>query len=248
MRFADKVALVTGGGSGIGQAVVRILVAEGARTVVCDRVGAGIVVAAARDAGGTAIAVDADVTASDQVASLFTAIDDAYGRLDCAVNCAGVPSCYKPLIEQSEEEFDRVININLKGMWRCLGHELRMMSRTGGGAIVNIASALGQKAVPGASEYVASKHAVIGLTRAAALEHAREGIRINAVSPGTTVTGITSELIKNEQTRDHLAQSHPMGRLGHPDEIAKAVVWLLSDDASFATGTIMNVDGGWTAG
>jgi NAD(P)-dependent dehydrogenase (short-subunit alcohol dehydrogenase family) len=247
MRFADKVALVVGGGSGIGLAVARMLVSEGASTVICDRRGAGAAADALRGVDGAVVGRDADVTMTGQVASLFLEISETYGRLDLAVNCAGVGSCNKPLVDQSEEEFDHVLDINLKGLWRCLGHELRMMMRTGG-AIVNIASALGHRAVPGASEYVASKHAVIGLTRAAALEHAKDGIRINAVSPGTTVTGITSDLIRDEQMRDHLAQAHPMGRLGLPEEIASAVAWLLSGDASFATGTIVNIDGGWTAG
>jgi NAD(P)-dependent dehydrogenase (short-subunit alcohol dehydrogenase family) len=170
-----------------------------------------------------------------------------FGRLDFAFNNAGVEQALTPLADQTEETFDRVMNINVKGVWLSLKHEVPAMSRTGGGAIVNNSSIGGVVAVALAPIYVASKHAVVGLTKAVALEYAKQNIRVNAVAPGTIETRMFYEVAKDPETREMFAAGTPIGRVGKPQEVADTVTWLCSDHASFVTGHTLAVDGGYTA-
>ncbi len=244
--LAGKVALVTGGASGIGRATALLMAQEGARVVVADRDGEGAArtAAAITQAGGTARGHAADVTDEAQVAAMVEAALSAYGALDCAFNNAGVaPSEAQPLAEISAEEWGRVININLTGVFLCMKHEIPAMR--GSGAIVNTASIAGRIALPKAGAYVAAKHGVIGLTKVAALDHAKDGVRVNAVCPGYVETPLASRGI--ERRRDAILARVPLGRIGTVEEIAEVVVWLCSDHARFVTGEAIAADGGHTA-
>jgi len=245
--FEDQVAFVSGGGSGIGRATALALGARGAKVVVCDRSGTEAVAQSIRDAGGAAMPVTADVAVAADVDLAFRMAMDAYGRLDLAVNCAGITSCGLPLVEQSEDQFDRVIAVNLKGMWLCLSREIRLMQVAGAGAIVNVSSVLGHKAEANCSEYVASKHGVVGLTKSAALENAATGVRINAICPGSVETAMTAHAVADPAANAFMVGLHPIGRIGQPAEITNAILWLLSPQASFVVGAIIAVDGGWAA-
>ncbi len=247
-----KAALITGGGNGIGRATALAFAREGARLVVADleHDAAQAVVAEIDASGGQAIAIGGDVTKSDDVAALVAAATSAYGRLDCAFNNAGIAPYQlgaqgQTTAEWSEEAFDRMIAVNLKSVWLCMKHELPAMQAAGGGAIVNTASIAGLVGLRFSSAYVAAKHAVIGLTRAAALEYGREAIRINAVCPGYVETRMTTT--SRSIFGDYLVASTPLGRLGTPPEIAELVAWLCSDRASFVHGAAYAADGGWTA-
>lgn len=248
--LAGKVALVTGGGSGIGRAAAVALAGAGAAVVVSDLAGdAGPdAVATIRDAGGTARFVAADVTQAREVEALIARTVAEHGRLDCAFNNAGVEGAVRPLTELSEAEWDDVLNVNLTGVWRCLRWEIPQMRAQGSGSIVNTASILGQVGCREAAAYTASKHGVVGLTRAAALETADAGIRVNALCPGYVRTPMVNRVFALDPgTEASVTARHPMGRLGTPEEIAAAVVWLLSDAASFVTGQAWPVDGGYLA-
>ncbi len=247
-----KAALVTGGGNGIGAATALAMAREGARLVVADieREQADATVAAINAAGGQALAAGGDVTRSDDVAALVAQTLSAYGRLDCAFNNAGIAPYQlgaqgRTTAEWSEEAFDRMIAVNLKSVWLCMKHQLPAMQAGGGGSIVNTASIAGLVGLRFSSAYVAAKHAVVGLTRAAALEYGAEGIRINAVCPGYVETRMTET--SRSIFGDRLVASTPLGRLGNPPEIAELVVWLCSDRASFVHGAAYAADGGWTA-
>jgi len=246
--LAGSVALVTGAGRGIGLATAKALADAGASLVVADRDEEAIGTAAEglRSAGHNAIAVTCDVTDKAQVAAMIERGVRTYGRLDAAFNNAGVNSDGAPLLDTSDEEFDRIINVNLRGVWNCMKAELRQMTSQGAGVIVNCSSIGGMVGSKGRSAYSASKHAVIGLTRSAALDYATLGIRINAVCPGIINTPMAVEVTKNydpEIVRAMVARE-PIGRFGEPEEIAAAVVWLCSPAASFMVGHAMAVDGG----
>ena len=245
-----KVALVTGAGSGIGRATALVFAREGAKVVVSDIVveGGEETVQQIKAAGGEAIFVKADVSKGADVEALITQTVETCGRLDCAFNNAGIEGGVKPTIDCTEEEFARTIAVNLTGVWLCMKHEIQQMLSQGGGTIVNTASVAGLVGFPGLPDYVASKHGVLGLTKTAALEYAKSGIRVNAVCPGVIQTPMVERGAQLSPGFDELAVSmEPVGRFGQPVEIGEAVVWLCSDAASFVTGHPMTVDGGLVA-
>lgn len=249
-QVQGKVALVTGGASGIGRATALVFAREGAKVVVSDVVSSGgeETVALIKGAGGDALFVKADVAQPAEVDALISRVVTAYGRLDCAFNNAGIEGVMATTVECTEENWDRTLAINLKGVWLCIKAEIAQMLKQGGGAIVNTASVAGLVGFAGLPAYVASKHAVVGLTKTAALEYAKSGIRINAVCPGVIHTPMVERLFRdNPQAGERIAALEPVGRLGKPEEIAEAVVWLCSDAASFVTGLPMAVDGGLIA-
>lgn len=247
-RFEGKVALITGGGSGMGRATALRFASEGASVVVADisEPGGQETVDRIHAAGGVGQFVATDVTQASEVSMLIEHTIASYGRIDCAFNNAGITNpVTAPLHELTEENFDREIAINLKGVFLCLKYEIPHMLEAGGGAIVNTASVLGLIGAPGKADYVASKHGVYGLNKSAALDYAKHGIRINAVCPGaidTPMLAYTSG--KNPQVQEQLQQTLPMGRIGRPEEIAETVLWLCSDAASYVTGQAISVDGG----
>ena len=248
----NKTALVTGAGSGIGRATSLALAREGARVVVSDinAEGAEATLSIIKERGGEGVFVHADVSKAADVEALVTGVIQTYGRLDCAYNNAGVEGYMEGrLHEYPEDIWDRLIDINLKGVWLCLKYEIPRMLEQGGGAIVNTASAAGLVGSRRLAAYVASKHGVVGLTKAAALEYARDGIRVNAVCPGIIDTPMMDRLIAGRQDdyEATIPTRQPVGRLGTPEEIAEAVAWLCSDAASLVTGIAMSVDGGFTA-
>jgi NAD(P)-dependent dehydrogenase (short-subunit alcohol dehydrogenase family) len=248
-----KAALITGGGGGIGRATALAFAREGARVAVAD-----VVIDAARETvaqvnagGGQAISLPGEVTRDAEVRAMIEAVVDAYGRLDCAFNNAGIAGWHveaagKKTAEWSEEAFDRMIAVNLKGVWLCMKHEIVQMLAQGGGAIVNTASIAGLAGLPTSSAYVAAKHGVVGLTRTAAIEYAEAGIRVNAVCPGFIRTPMTAPMTP-QRSEAAMAQT-PARRKGEPEEIAEMVVWLASERASYVTGAAYNVDGGFMAG
>jgi len=247
-RFEGKVALVTGSGSGIGRATALAFARENARVVVADIdvPGGEETVRSIRENGGEAVFIQTDVSHEDEVASLIETAIDTYGRLDCAHNNAGINGDLDGITTCTMENWDRVVNINMKGVWLCLKYEIKRMKRQGGGAIVNTSSTSGLVGAPGAPAYTASKHGVAGLTRAAALEFAKKGIRVNAVCPGTSRTPFMQRLI-DAGLEDYITGLIPAGRLGEPEETASTVLWLCSDEASFITGAMITIDGGLTA-
>ena len=247
-RFEGKVAMVTGGGSGMGEAASLAFAREGAKVVVLDMncESGSDTVAQIERADGQALYRQADVSNESEVESAVRAVVDAYGALDCAFNNAGFVGSDAKIVEYLESEWDRLIDVNLKGVWLCMKHQIKQMLAQGSGAIVNNSSALGLVG-GGSGAYAASKHAVVGLTKTAALEYARDGIRINAVCPGPTATPPLLRLLDDPERHRRSAERIPMGRLGQPSEIAEAVLWLCSDAASFVTGSAFSVDGGHVA-
>lgn len=243
----QKVAIITGGSSGIGRATALALAKEGTRVAIAARRAkeGEETVHLVNEAGGEGIFVKTDVTNEDDIRSLLEETVKMYNRLDYAFNNAGIGEVTTPLIEQTSNVFDQIMNVNVKGVWLCMKYEIPYMIRSGGGAIVNMSSAAGVMGFPQKPIYVASKHAVLGLTKSAALEYAKSGIRINAIAPGSidtdTFRGVAGI---NKQFLELLKSMHPIGRLGDPEEIANAVVWLLSDRASFVLGHTLLVDGG----
>jgi NAD(P)-dependent dehydrogenase (short-subunit alcohol dehydrogenase family) len=242
-----KVALVTGGSSGIGRATALALAAEGARVVVAGRRMPELeeTVALVRSAGGTADACKADVAVKADVARMVAFTVERHGALDMAFNNAGIEGTpFVPLAEYSDETFDEVIATNLKGLFLCMKHELPHLLESKG-AIVNMASVAGLSGGRVGAGYYASKHGVVGLTRSAAVEYADKGVRINAVAPGVIRTAMADRAFLHSESITALVTSrHPMGRLGYPEEVAQAVVWLCSPAASFTTGHVLPVDGG----
>ena len=250
-EFEGKVALITGGGSGIGRATAMAFAREGAQVVIGNRnIERGEeTVSIIRKAGGTASFQRTDVIVPAEVEALVEHAVNTCGRLDIAFNNAGIEGDVKPtLIDQSEANFDSVMDINVKGVWLSMKYEIPQMLKTGGGAIVNCSSVAGVIGFPGIGIYSASKHAVIGLTKAAALEFSAQGIRVNAVNPAVIDTEMADRITDGMNVKkDDLTTFHPIGRLGRVEEVAEAVLWLCSDKASFVTGHSMMVDGGFTA-
>lgn len=249
-QLDGKVALVTGSGSGIGRATALACARQGARVVVADLAVAGgeETVSIIKNNGGEATFVPVDVTKAPEIEAMVTHAVATYGRLDCAHNNAGVGSLTRaPLADYPEEDWHRILAVNLTGVWLCMKYELPQMLRQGGGAIVNTASIAGLVGLPTTSAYVASKHGVIGITRTAALEYARQGIRVNCVCPGYIRTPMTARHMNDPERLAQLEAREPIGRVGTPEEVAEAVVWLCSDAASFVTGHTMTVDGGYMA-
>lgn len=250
-KLAGKVALITGGGAGIGRATALAFMNEGAKVAVVD-INAASAKAVADEliaAGGEAMSVAADVSKSEQVAAMVAEVVARFGRLDVAFNNAGIDIEHEPLAKTSEEMFDKLMAVNVKGVWLCLKYEIeQMLKQGGGGAIVNTSSIGGLIAAPRQPIYGATKHAVLGMTKAAAVEYGRKGIRVNAVCPGVIDTEMTARAIEREPKREaYIQQAHPIGRLGRAEDIARAVVYLCSDDASFVLGHSLAVDGGFTA-
>jgi NAD(P)-dependent dehydrogenase (short-subunit alcohol dehydrogenase family) len=247
----SKVALVTGGTSGIGKATVIAMGAAGAKVVFSGRREAeGEDVAnSIRKSGAECLFVRSDISSEADVQALIGQTVATYGRLDCAFNNAGIESPAKPLHEHSLEHFDNLMAINVRGLFLCMKYEIQQMMNQGSGVIINNSSTTGLVAFAGVSPYVASKHAVMGLTRAAALDYAKQGIRINAVNPGPTATEMIDRFSnKDPALEQQLASIVPMGRMGRPEEIASTVVFLCSDAASYITGQPIVIDGGFTAG
>ena len=244
-----KVALVTGAASGIGRATALTFAREGAKLVVADmnEDGGQQTVHMITENGGEATFVQVDVSNATEVQTMISKAVDTYGRLDCAHNNAGVGGNRTTLTDCSEDDWHRIISINLTGVWLCMKYEILEMLKNGGGAIVNTASIMGL--VAGSSPaYTASKHGVVGLTKSAALAYAQSGVRVNAVCPGFIRTPmVEGSPWYNEEREAELIGKHPIGRLGKPEEIAETVVWLCSDAASFVTGHTMTVDGGYVA-
>ena len=250
-ELEGKVALVTGGTSGIGRDTAVLFAKAGAKVVVSGRrePEGNETVSLVRAAGGEGLFVKADVSKASDVDSLIQTTVQHFGRLDIAFNNAGIEGVWVPIARQSEEDWDQTIAINLKGVWLCLKYELRQMLKQGtGGAIVNMASISGLMGSVGAGAYTASKHGVVGLTKTAALENAKSGIRINAVCPGVVETAMAERLFSAPAVHKYLLDCHPVGRFGRPAEIADAVLWMCSERASFMTGQSLVLDGGFLAG
>jgi len=249
-EFEGKVALVTGGGSGIGRATALAFARDGARVVIGNRnVQRGEeTVSMIRAAGGTASFRRTDVLVTADIEALVKHAVSEYGGLDLAFNNAGIEGEPRPLAEQTEANYDAVMDINVKGVWLSMKYEIPRMLDQGGGAIVNCSSVAGVIGFPGIGIYSASKHAVIGLTKAAALEYSAQGIRVNAVNPAVIDTEMVDRLADGmNMKKDDLTTFHPIGRLGRVEEVAEAVLWLCSEKASFVTGHSLMVDGGFTA-
>lgn len=247
-----KSALITGGGGGIGRATALIFAREGARVAVADANldAAKETVAQVNAVGGQAMSLTGDVTDSAAVQAMIKSVVSAYGRIDCAFNNAGiagyqVDAAGKKTHEWSDEAFDRMIAVNLRGVWLCMKHELPQMQAQGGGVIVNTGSIAGLIGLPTSSAYVAAKHGVLGLTKTAALEYATDNIRVNAVCPGYIQTRMTEDTMRRRGAE--LMTKVPFGRMGRPEEIGEMVLWFCSDRASYVSGACYNVDGGYMA-
>lgn len=250
-HFAGKVALITGASRGIGAATARLFAQEGATVVLASRSEEEMarLVEEIKAKGGEAMALKTDVADGASVEAVIKRTVDAYGRLDLAVNNAGIAGGNTPLVEVTEEMFNQVVAVNLKGVFLGMKYEIPAMLAAGAGAIVNISSTVGLVGYggPGAglAPYIASKHGVVGLTKAAALEYAAQHIRVNAIAPGTILTEMNQRWYADEQIRQRMTSPIPMGRVGAPLEAAEAILWLCSDAASYVTGVTLPVDGGY---
>lgn len=246
----QRVAVITGAAAGIGRAAALAFAADGVRVVVADidEAAGQHVAELVREAGGEAMFIRCDVTRDDDVQALVAATVDAYGRLDFAFNNAGIEIEQSKLADGDEAVFDSIMDVNVKGVWRCMKHQIPVMLAQGGGSIVNTASIAGLGAAPKMSIYSASKHAVIGLTKSAAVEYAKKGVRVNAICPAVIDTEMFRRAAESDPRKaEYAAAMHPVGRLGQPEEIAAAVLYLCSPAAAFTTGIALPVDGGATA-
>jgi NAD(P)-dependent dehydrogenase (short-subunit alcohol dehydrogenase family) len=249
-QFANSVALVTGGAAGIGKAAVLAFAAQGAKVAFCDvkKEQGEELASSIEKKGGRALFIQADVSKPADVERLIGMTVKTYGRLDCAFNNAGIEGQLATTAECSEENFDRTLAINLKGVWLCMRHEIQQMLRQGGGSIVNMSSVAGLVGFANLPAYVASKHAVVGLTKSAALEYAKQGIRVNAICPGVIHTEMIDRVTgRNPEIEKQFVNLEPLGRMGTPEEIAAGALWLCSPLASFVTGHALTVDGGLVA-
>lgn len=248
-ELAGKVAFVTGAGSGIGRATAIAFAAAGASVALIDASAEAVRETALMisEKGGQALAITCDVRQTEQVKAALDQTVETFGGLNCAFNAAGVDQTGVPTAECTEEDWDRVITTDLRGLFVCLKHELQTMAKGGGGAIVNCSSGAGVKGFKGQPAYVASKHAVVGLSKAAALDHIGQGIRVNVLCPGITDTPMMANITGNTpEGKAPMIAQEPIGRMGRPEEIAAAALWLCSDAASFVVGSTMLVDGGQT--
>jgi A-factor type gamma-butyrolactone 1'-reductase (1S-forming) len=248
-QLEGKVVLITGASRGIGAATARLFAQARAAVVLASRNAEELahLEEEIKASGGEAMAVVTDVADAASVEALVQRTVATYGRLDLAVNNAGVAGGDRPFVEVTEETFDRVIAINLKGVFLGMKYEIPAMVAVGGGAIVNVSSTVGLVGIAaGIAPYIASKHGVVGLTKAAALEYARQHIRVNAIAPGTTRTSVNEQWIDNEQIRQRISSGIPLGRIAEPSEVAEVILWLCSDAASYVTGVTLPVDGGYT--
>jgi NAD(P)-dependent dehydrogenase (short-subunit alcohol dehydrogenase family) len=249
--FKNKVALVTGAGSGIGRSAALGFGRQDATVIVSDidKNSGEATVHDIRSAGGTATFLAADVSDERQVDALLDQIVSKYGRLDFAFNNAGVTQNSMPLAEQPGDTYDKVFDVGVRGVWLCMRAEIAQMVKQGGGAIVNMGSMSSVVGIAGLTTYTASKHAVLGLTRGAALDYAKKGIRINAVGPGTIDTPMIKRFVQlagTDAVMEPIRAAHPIGRTGRPEEVAEAVLWLCSDASSFVVGHMLMVDGGYS--
>ena len=248
LDLSGRVAIVTGAGGGIGARTAKLLAARGAKLVLADldEANGSTVAQDIRGAGGAALFACTDVTSEADVASMVETALSSYGALNLAFNNAGIDNGHKSVVDLPIEEWRRNLEVNLTGIFLCLKHQIAHMQAHGGGAIVNTSSAAGAVGVANAAAYVAAKHGVVGLTRASALDFAAKGVRVNTVLPGAIETPMLQGAMHDPQLRAMVESSHPIGRVGQPNEIAETVAWLLSDAASYITGAAIAVDGGFT--
>lgn len=246
--FGNKVAIVTGGSFGIGRATAIAFAKCGAKVVIADWIEDYSTLKEIQGNGGSALFIKCDVSKNTDVAEMVKKTVETFGRLDFGINNAGIEGETAPVHECTEENWDKTISINLKGVWLCMKHEINQMLKQSKGAIVNTASVAGLIGFPGLAAYVASKHGIIGLTKTAALENAKQGIRINAVCPGVIRTPMVDRVTGKDKTAEKQYEDlEPVGRMGEPEEVAEAIAWLCSDASSFVTGHALAVDGGWIA-
>ena len=245
-RFTGKVVLVTGAASGIGRAAAVAFAAEGARVAILDRTADSLknTGAAVRNTGAEVLTIACDVASPEQVEAAVKQVVERFGQLDVAFNNAGVENKATPLHEIELDEWDRILGINLRGTFVCMKHEIAQMVRQGGGVVVNTSSGAGIRGVAGGASYAASKHAIIGMTKSAALDYAKQNIRVNAVLPGNIDTPMMGRFTGGDIEK--AIDLEPVGRLGKPEEIAEAVLWMASDLGGFVTGSSIVVDGGWS--
>jgi NAD(P)-dependent dehydrogenase (short-subunit alcohol dehydrogenase family) len=245
-RFTDKVVFITGAASGIGRAAALAFAAEGARVAILDRSADALeeVKTSVKNAGAEVMAIACDVSSPEQVQAAVRQIVDRFGRLDVAFNNAGVENKAAPVHEIDLAEWDRILGTNLRGTFVCMKHELAQMVKQGGGVVVNTSSGAGIRGVAGGAAYAASKHAIIGLTRSAALDYAKQNIRVNAVLPGNIETPMMDRFTGGDIQK--AIDLEPVGRLGKPEEIAESVLWMASDLGGFVTGAATVIDGGWS--